>query len=48
MHSMRKKVAFWKLYAPLVRAEMVDYRANTAAQVRKGYLEGKKNFKTSM
>ena len=48
MHSMRKKVAFWKLYAPLVRAEMVDYRANTAAQVRKGYLEGKTNFKTSM
>ena len=39
-HSMRKKVAFWKLYAPLVRAEMVDYRANTAAQARKGYFEG--------
>ena len=41
VHSMRKKVAFWKLYAPLVRAELVDYRANAAAQVRKAYMEGK-------
>jgi len=38
--NVHSKVDFWKLYAPLVRAELVDYRANAAAHVRKAYMEG--------